>query len=500
MRLFVGILLTLSVLLAPPMGASAGQADMFGVGGAAMGRGNGGVGLSNEAASLFYNPAGLALTPFDSFSFGGQLAFPDFDGVEGVEWADGRSGDVMEQALPPHGLYLALVKRIAPPVRFGLAYTHPGKGFFYFEQEDPYVPSMVRWRNRAHRMALYMGVSVEPTAGLMLGVSVEFTAHARLTVDYSWEGSTDTDDGSAVALANLRMAEFHIKPALRPILGLLVDPGQLAGRPDIGLRFGATYRNPIYVALDPTELTMDLSDPAVLDPIFTLVDKVRATAVLTLIDFYTPRQVSLGLALDRPRFAGYVDVTWNQFSKMIPNSGVIAEGREDAGGMEVHWNFPDDWVASYSLVDGRQLAPGAFRDTWTVRGGVEIRLARGGTVVAAPGGAPTVGRQAGVTIRAGASYDPAMVAPQSGPTNLIDSPVVSGTAGVGLYAPDPMGRLAGMGSIDLAVQVHGALPASYDKDLSAVPDGVAMPVTWGQTVEWGGGVMVVAALTGTLRF
>ncbi|MDP7113911.1 MAG: hypothetical protein QGH45_18215 [Myxococcota bacterium] len=499
MRYFAETLLSLLVLLTPAVGASAGQADMFGVGGAAMGRGNGGVGLSNEAASLFYNPAGLALTPFDSFSLGGQLAFPDFDGVEGVEWADGREGEVMEQALSPHGLYLALVKRIAPPVRFGLAYTHPGKGFFYFEQEDPYIPSMVRWRNRAHRMALYMGFSVEPFAGLMLGVSVEFTAHARLTVDYSWEGNVGADD-DPVALANLRMAEFHIKPALRPIFGLLVDPGRLAGRPDIGLRFGATYRNPIFVALDPTELTMDLENPAVLDPVFTLVDKVRATAVLTLIDFYTPRQVSLGLALDRPRFAGYVDVTWNQYSKMIPNAGVIAEGREGEGGMEVHWNFPDDRVASYDLVDGRQLAPDAFRDTWTVRGGVEIRLVKGGAAFSAMGGAPTVGRQAGVTIRAGASYDPALVGPQSGPTNLIDSPVVSGTAGVGLYGPDPAGRLAGMGSIDLAVQVHGALPASYDKDPSAVPEGVAMPVTWGQTVEWGGGVMVVAALTGTLRF
>jgi len=471
---------------------------MFGVGAAAMGRGNGGVGLSNEAASLFYNPAGLALTPFDSFSLGGQLAFPSFEGVEGVEWADGREGEVMESALAPHGFHLALVKRIVPSVRFALAYTHPGSGFFYFEQEDPYIPTMVRWRNRAHRMALYVGGSAQPFPGLSLGVALEITARARLTVDYAWEGTPGADEGDAVALANLRMAEFHIKPALRPILGLLIDPGTLAGRPDIGLRIGVTYRNPIYVALDPTELSMDLADPGVLDPVFTLVDKVSATAVLTLIDFYTPRQVSLGVALDRPRIAGYVDVTWNQYSKMIPNAGVIADDREDEGGMSVFWNFPDEWVAEYGLIDGRELDGGAFRDTWTVRGGLEVRLGR--ATVGEMLGDTTVGRRPGVAIRAGASYDPAILAPQAGPTQLIDSPVVSGTAGVGLYGPDPLGRLAGMGSLDLAVQVHGALPVEVEKDPAAIPEGVAMPVTFGETVSWDGGVMVVVGLTGTLRF
>ena len=103
-------------------------------------------------------------------------------------------------------------------------------------------------------------------------------------------------------------------------------------------------------------------------------------------------------------------------------------------------------------------------------------------------------------IRAGGSYDPSLVRPQPGPTNLMDSPVISGTAGLGLYAPDPLGLLAGMGSLDLAIQVHGALPASYEKDPSLVPEGVVLPVTNGDAVEWAGGVMVVGALTGTLRF
>ncbi len=482
-------ILMLSVFLSPT--ARAGQADMFGVGAAAMGRGNGGAALANESASLFYNPAAMGLTPFDSFALGGQLAFPSFADIEGVERTQGAGDRVMDDALPPHGLHLGLVKRISPAVRFGLAYTHPGKGFFYFEQEDPYIPTMVRWRNRAHRMALYMGFSAEPLRGLLLGLACEITAHARLTVDYAWEGNAAGGEDSALALANMRMAEFHIKPALRPIAGVVLDFGSLLGQP-AGLRLGVTYRNPLYVALDPTELSMDLLDPGILDPVFVLVDKVRATAVLTLIDFYTPRQVCFGLAMDRPRVAGYVDVTWNQYSQMIPNAGKIKEGREDEGGMSVFWNFPEDREAAYGLVDGRVVDSETFRDTWTVRGGVELRPG--------PAGDGMVGRRAGVTIRAGASYDPALVRPQSGPTNLVDSAVISGTAGVGLYAPDPLGLLAGMGSIDLAVQVHGALPTEVDKDPSLVPEGVVMPVTMGEVVSWDGGVMVVVALTGTLRF
>ena len=467
--------------------ASAGQADMFGVGAAAMGRGNGGSALSSESAALFYNPAAMGLAPFDSFALGGQLAFPSFPDVEGVEWADGRDDRVMDEALAPHGLHLGLVKRLTPWLRFGLAYTHPGKGFFYFEQEDPYIPTLLRWRNRAHRMALYAGFSAEPVPGLLLGFSVEVTARARLTVDYAWEGSSSAD--SAVALANLRMAEFHIRPAARPIAGLVIDFERFLGYPR-GLRLGITYRDPLYLALDPTELSMDLMDPGVLDPVFVLVDKVSATAVMSLIDFYTPRQVCLGLALDHPSAAGYVDVTWNQYSKLIPNAGMIKEGREDEGGMSVFWNFPEDREAAYGLVDGRAVDREAFRDTWTVRAGFEVR----------PGATGGDGRRPGVVIRGGASYDPSLVRPQPGPSNLIDSPVISGTAGLGLYAPDPLGLLAGMGSLDLAVQVHRALPTTYEKDPSLIPEGVVMPVTTGDAVDWAGGVMVVAALTGTLRF
>ena len=485
----LGIVLVLSTW-STPRPCAAGQADMFGVGAAAMGRGNGGIALQNEAWSLFYNPATLALTPHDSFSLGGQLAFPSFGDVSGVEWADGRNDPLMDGAMPPHGIHLGVVKRIAPPVRIGLAYTHPHKGFFYFEQEDPYIPQMVRWRNRALRMALYAGASVQPLDGLMIGLAVEITAHARLTVDYAWEGYDGGEGDEPQALANLRMAEFHIKPAVRPIIGLVLEPGRFAGR-SWGLRIGVTYRNPIFVALDPTELSMDLIEPGILDPIFVLVDKVSATAVMTLIDFYTPRQVSLGIALDRPSFATYLDVTWNQFSAAVPAAGTIAEGREDEGGMSVFWNFPEEREAAYGLVDGRVVPRETFRDTWTVRAGVEVRL-RGI-------GAERVGELPGVVIRAGLAYDPAIVRPQSGPTHLMDSPVISGTAGVGLYAPDPLGRLAGMGSLDLALQIHRALPVTYDKD-PAVPEGVSMPVTWGDSVEWEGGVAVVLALTGTLRF
>ncbi len=488
----VSMLVWLAAAAAPPGAARASQGDMFGVGPAAMGRGNGGVALENEAASAFYNPAALALTPFDVLSVGGQLGFGTFAEAEGVEWTDGRDDPIPQPALPPHGLYLGLTKRIAPPVRFGMTLTLPEKGFFYFEQEDPYVPSMVRWRNRAQRFQLLMGLSVRPHRAISIGVGVGLGVRARLKIEYAWEGTAGEDEAdAAVALANLREAEFQIRPTARPIVGLLLDGGGLSWRLD-GLRFGLTYREAFSVSLEQTELMMELLDPGALNGLFSLADKVRATAVMALYDFYTPRQIALGLAWDRPRFAAYLDVTWNDFSAMIPNTGMLQEGREDDGGMHIFWNINDDQVDSYAVVDGRAVDPDTFHDTWTVRGGVEIRPGRHLDAV--------VGRRTGVTVRLGAGYDPSFVGEQPGPTNFLDGPVISGAAGIGLSGPDPLGLLAGVGGLDLALQVHRALPARYAKDPSLVPARVQMPVTWGDEVSWDGGWMVLVALAGTLRF
>ncbi len=485
------ILLAVLVPMGLPAPATAGQADLYGVGAAAMGRGNGGGCLENEAASLFYNPAALGMTPFDTFSLGGQVAFPSLPDVDGATWTDGREGRVMQDAISPHGFHIGLVKRIAPPVRFGLAYTHPYQGFFYYEQEDPYAPTMVRWRNRAHRMALYAGASVAPIEGLYIGVAAEVSVGARLHISYAWEGyEGELSGGEPVSLANLREAEVQIRPVARPILGVMADFGLLADRLR-GLRLGVTYRGTIDLTLDPTELEMELTNPGALEFIFQATTKVRATAVLTMVDFYTPRQVTISLAWDRPRFAAYADVTWNQYSRMIPNAGTLTEGREGEGGMEVHWAH-DGSVSGYGVIDGRLIPRDMFRDTWTVRAGTEVRIGIGPDTVQ--------GRRRGVTVRLGGGYDPAVVLPQAGPTNLIDSPVVSVNAGAGLFGPDPLGLLAGNGSIDLALGVHRALPVTYDKDSTLVPDGVVMPVQTEEQVSWSGGWMVVVGLTGTLRY
>ena len=492
-RLFALIAATLALAVAPT--ARAGQADMYGVGAAAMGRGNGGACLENEAASLFYNPAGLALTQFDTFSLGGQIGIPSFSDVRGVQPADSQRDPVLQEPLSPHGFYISLIKRVAKPVSVALAYTHPSHGFFYYEQEDPYIPTLVRWRNRSQRMALYVGASVRPLPGLMFGISTEISVGARLYINYAWEGyDLDTYDGvdldEPVALANMREAEVQIKPAARPIFGLIFDFGQLHDRLE-GFRIGVTYRGAISLTLDPTELEMELTNPGALEWIFQATTKVRATAVLTMVDFYTPSQATISLAWDRPRFAAFADLTWNNYSEMIPNTGMLAEGREDDGGMGVHWST-DDEPSTYGVVDGRLVPADTFRDTWTVRAGLEIRTGETPAIL--------VGKRTGVTIRLGGVYDPPIVRPQPGPTNLIDSAVVTGTAGVGLSGPDPLGLLAGNGSLDLALQVHRALPTTYHKDLSLIPDGVAMPVSTDDEVCWCGGWMVAIALNGTLRW
>lgn len=489
------LLITMTILAATLAGAAAGPAragiaDQYGPAAAQLARGGGGACLENEAAALFLNPAGLAYSPFDVFSFGGQLGFPVMGEIEGVEWDEaGEDGPVLDEALPPHGLYLGTVKRILPPWRVGVSLNLPSQGIFYYEQSDPYRPSLVRWRNRAQRINALVGTSLMPIRGLSIGVSFELSVNAHLAIDYAWEGTDDGDE--PVAEAVMRWAKFYIKPTVRPIIGIMMDFGMLQWRLE-GLRFGFTYRNPVYVSLDPTELKMDLVNPGDLDPVFSLVDLVRATAVLTLIDFYTPRQLVWSLALDRPAFAAYVDVTWNQYSQFVANSGGIKEGREDEGGMWVHWNFPDDQIHSYGVVDGRIIPQETFRDTVTLRAGGEIRLG--------PGRDAALGRRRGVTIRFGGGYDPSFIDSQPGPTLLFDSPVITGALGAGLNLPDPLGKLAGNGSLDLGLQIHRALPVTHDKDLDLFPSTKVTPVVYEEQVAWNGGWMFAVGLTGTLRY
>lgn len=482
--------LALVLWLTPGM-AWAGQADRYGIGAAAMGRGNGGICLENEAPALFYNPAAMALTPFDTFSLGGQLGFHSFSDAEGVDWNGDRSGAIPQQPLSPHSVHLSLLKRIAPPVRVGFAFITPTKGIYYYEQEDPYIPTMIRWRNRSQRFGLYVGMSVRPFSWLMLGASAEVSTRSRLLIEYAWEGTAGEGEDPPYAMANLREAEYQIRLAARPILGLIIDLSTLSQHLE-GVRFGITYRAPLNVPLEETELLMELVNPGELDPLFSLADKVSASAVITMIDFYTPRQLVFGLALDRPRGAVYVDLTWSQYSAMIPNTGLLSEGREDDGGMEIYWNFPDDHVDGYPVVDGRAIDQSVFKDTWTLRVGGEIR----------PGGGMDAvqGRRRGLTIRLGAAYDPSMIGSQPGPTNFIDGPSLAGTAGVGLAAPDPLGLLAGYGSIDLAFQVHRVFGVTLDKDQRLIPEKVEMPVTWEDEIRWDGGWMVVLGLTGAVRF
>ncbi len=479
-----------AVLIAGAGPARAGIAEQYGATAAQLARGGGGACLENEAASLHLNPAAMAYSPFDVFSWGGQLGFPKMSEIEGVEWDEtGEEGPILAEALPPHGFYVGTVKRILPPWRVGVSINMPSQGFFSYEQSDPYRPQLVRWRNRAQRVNVLLGTSLMPVRGLSFGVSFELSVNAYLAIEYAWEGTDEGDD--PVAEAVTRWAKFYIKPTVRPIIGTMLDFGLLHAKLE-GLRFGFTYRNPLQVSLDPTELEVDLVNPGTLDAAFSLVDRVRASAALTLIDYYTPRQLTWSLALDRPGIAAYVDVTWNQYSQFIANMGGIKEGSEDEGGMWVHWNFPEDRVNGYSIVDGRLIPEDTFRDTVTLRAGGEIRLG--------PGKDAALGRRHGVTIRFGGGYDPSFVDAQPGPTQLFDSPVITGAAGVGLNLPDPLGKLAGTGSVDLGVQIHRALPVTHDKDLAMYPATKVTPVTYEEEVHWDGGWLFAVGLTGTLRY
>ena len=282
-----------------------------------------------------------------------------------------------------------------------------------------------------------------------------------------------------------RRREYPGGPALAPVVGLLWDLGGLH-EPLRGLRIGAVYRHPVDILIDPTNLSLDLY--GVVDDVGELGDvliPVRTQVLFSILDFSTPRQVAAGLAWDRPEFGLAVDVTWQQWSEVLPNVARIDEQNTDA---EVGLVDLEPRV-----LNARSLGELGFLDTLSIQVGGEIR-----PPPLRLRGALRRFAELGVVVRLGYGYDPAFVPEQTGLTNLLDNNTHRVSAGLGLWTHDPLGLLRGPIGLDLFAQAQFLEPRTHTKDPSlASLDSAGWPTTG--TVQTGGWALIGGADI-TLRF
>jgi len=472
----------LAGLLVPAADLHANPADLFGLGGPSMGRGQTGIVLDADAYAAWRNPATMGLAEQSEFSIGAHIGWfrldclgeqsrgsPPvcernilYDGnqdglVEASEGQDYWPEESYENPGGPQFGYLAVAGKY---VRIGFGLNLPGKRIVLFEQHDPYLPYYLRWKSRSQRIGVYLAGSVRIVKGLFVGLGISVLARARIDLDFdidaeiSDEEITDDDDSGSLAvdlIINPSEVGGDVRLAVAPIAGITWDMGNLTEKLE-GVRVGVVYRHPIQILVDPAVLNLDFN--AVVEEIGSLGDvliPIRTQLVYSSVDFGTPRQVAIGLGWSRPRFQLGVDITWNQWSAVVPNTARIDEALTD-----VEIGLVD---LDTQILNSRQIDSIVLNDTVSIKLGGEFRP----PAKVLTGKVGSRFREIGVIVRGGYGYEGAFTQEQTGLTNLLDNPVHSISVGFGVWTWNPVPSIDGRVSLDVFGQLHVLEPRTHEK-------------------------------------
>jgi long-subunit fatty acid transport protein len=473
----------LLALLASAPVAQANPADLFGLGGASMGRGQTGIVLDADAYAAWRNPATMGLSEGSLFSFGGHggwfrlnclgeqtASTPPvcernilYDGNQDglVEASESEDYWPEESYENPGGIQFGYLAAAGKYFRIGFGLHLPGKRIVLFEQHDPYLPYYMRWKSRSQRLGIYLAGSVRIVNGLFVGVGVSVLARARLDLRFEVDANISDEDITAGEEGGSLAVDLIINPgniggdirlALAPIVGVTWDMGNLNPKLE-GVRLGVVYRHPIQILVDPAVLNLNFN--AVVEEIGSLgavLIPIRTQLVYSAVDFGTPRQIAVGLGWSRPRFQLGLDITWNQWSSVLPNTARIDEALTD-----VEIGLVD---LETRVLNSRQIDNLDLNDTVSLRVGVEARPL--GKFLSGKVGSKF--REIGIVVRGGYGFEGAFTPEQTGLTNLLDNPVHSFSLGFGVWTWNPVPTIDGKISMDLFGQLHVLQPRTHTKE------------------------------------
>jgi len=469
----------ISVLLGGIVAAFAGPVDIYGFDARTMGRGGGGVALSDGPGDLFRNPALLQQMELFEAQLGYTLARSSFAPFPDVYWDTNQDGivDDTDTPLQPSSAVDpadALTIGLGRPVgdRFGLAIAAyvPKDRLLRIDTFDSSLPNWFMYANRPHRYELMVGFGWEQFPGVSVGGAVEMVTRVRmritLTLDVGVTGAGEGDEslGDLVDQVGLdvHQLEVDLVPAFAPVASLAWDVGELI-EPLDGLHLGMSYRGrtglPVDVSVD-LQGNISAEELGELEP---LVVVLLSSIQMDIFDHYVPDRLLVGAAWDEDPVRLYVDLerTWWNFMRL---NVVQSEGTLDTQLL----SLPDNTIADrnpYSL---------ELSATTSVRAGGEFAFAE------IP--LSTNAEYLRFRVRGGGGLVPSPLVSQGGKTALIDADRMVLSAGFGAEHRDPFELVGGPVNWDIHATMQ--LLASGQLDVGdATPyrpgapvDGASIPV------------------------
>lgn len=457
-----------------------------------MGRGLGGIALTDGRPNVFINPAGLSRIGRGTTMLGYSMLRTELTELPPVRWDTNRDGLITADDPPLNvstdygrydGIPLAIGRSIGS--RFGIALNAfiPVDRLIDISTFDPSIPTWFMYENRQRRFELGVGIGWEQLPGLYLGGTIQALTRARFSLNGTLSASVsgaDAQDTQATDLINGVVLDIHemsldLEPELSPMMGMIWDVGELIP-PLEGLQLGSTWRGPVKMLVD---IEVDLQIDATVAEVGDLEETTLAALApftMVVVDHYLPAQWGFGVAWVQPGdwLRLYTDARYTRWDVM-PVNILTAAG-------ELILPFASDTEIPLRDGNGHDLV---LRPTWSTRLGGEVVLPRliisdwFGTVQP--------------TLRAGWSYEPTPLQSIGPNIALLDTDRMVFTGGLGIEHGAPFELVSGPVYWDAFFQYHplaaGEIPVSYDDEMTpGAPIGTdRLPVggyLWSTGVQW----------------
>jgi long-chain fatty acid transport protein len=330
---------------------------------------------ADDFAAAYYNPAGAVFQRRPSFGVGYLVTGSMMSGI-GIDAPKLKhtQGMLFGMTLPlPLGGFLR--ERLA----FGFASFFPNGLLLGIHVPYPTDPQYVILQNSGQSLTTIPTLAIKVLKGLAIG------GGAQIFDNTAGEFTAVVEPNGAV---NATVGE-ELTANYVAIAGIMFRPGEYwdAVR---GLSIGLVFRDRFYTYYRI--------------PVNSYISSVPLAVYFSAFSAYTPRQWVAAVAYSTGRWLWEGDVSFNQWSYFPdPNLKV-----------DVHLKIP---VLPVTFRNSTRYPP-HFHDTFTVRAGTEVTAYQG--------------EDLNFLVRAGYSFDPSPVPPQTGDTNYLDTARHIGGLSLGL--------------------------------------------------------------------
>ena len=380
-------IVALSLVFFSAAAAEAGPFDLYGFGARAIAMGGAATASADDHTAVFYNPANLVVRKKIHLGADFLITVPNLS--IRLDGDPNRPNPVEANRFAGIGLgvLFPLGGKINYRLAFGMVLYIPTAHLLRIDALDPLVPRWYIWDSLADKLQIILGIGGQVTDWLSIGVGAQSLA--------SIDGDVVVDVDPINETLPTRDINTQIFNTASPIAGLRLGPFY-------GLTFGFCWRAALAVEFS-LPLTLDFGDA--MDVLFV----VKGDAL------YTPHTLSFGLGWQIP------DTGWSLNAETRLALWSLAPDPS----LQFEMQLSGEVIEAFGIGDALDFVagPSAFpqlKDVWSLHVGGEVWATDH------------------VVGRAGYSYRPTPVPPQTGLTNYVDNDAHTVSAGFGLTYPDPL--------------------------------------------------------------